>query len=439
MTDPIACLDIGSTFTKGLLVDPATGAVRAQAQTPTTALTDVMAGVDAVLASLGALSTTPVLACSSAGGGLRLAVVGYERSVTAEAGFRVGLSAGAKVVHVTSGPLDPADLTALHAARPDIVLLVGGTDGGNADILLHNAHRLAASHLTLASPVVVAGNTAARDEVADILSTRGRPHLLADNVLPAIGTIAPAGARAAIRQAFLHHVIGGKRLSRDPRFAMLVRAATPDAVLRGVEVLADTAGADVLVIDIGGATTDVYSSVTPTGEDAGVRREIVAPLHRSRTVEADLGLRWSAEGVLEAAAREQLPHSKDLREYAVHLANEPSHLPGTPAERVTDLELARLCALVAIRRHARAPDPKHPARKLTDATLVLGSGGVLRHADEADARAVLDAVTADQAGGWPLPRAARTTVDTAYRLCAVGLLAEKHPGVAARVAAGLLG
>jgi len=159
MTDPIACLDIGSTFTKGLLVEPATGAVRAQAQTPTTALTDVMAGVDAVLASLGALSTTPVLACSSAGGGLRLAVVGYERSVTAEAGFRVGLSAGAKVVHVTSGPLDPADLTALHAARPDIVLLVGGTDGGNADILLHNAHRLAASHLTLASPVVVAGNT----------------------------------------------------------------------------------------------------------------------------------------------------------------------------------------------------------------------------------------------------------------------------------------
>ncbi len=439
ITDPIACVDIGSTFTKGVLVDPTSGAVTAQSQTPTTTLTDVMTGVDAVLSDLGATGRTPVLACSSAGGGLRLAVVGYERSVTAEAGFRVGLSAGAKVVHVTAGPLDPADVTALHAARPDIVLLVGGTDGGNADVLLHNARRLASSHLTLTRPVVVAGNAAARDEAAAALSTRGRPYVLADNVLPAIGTVAPAGARAAIREAFLHHVIGGKALSRDPRFTTLVRAATPDAVLRGVEVIADIAGADILVIDVGGATTDVYSSVTPTGEDAGLRREITPPLRRSRTVEADLGLRWNAEGVLEAAAREHLPHPADLREYAVHLANEPSHLPTTPDERARDLDLARLCALVAVRRHARPPGLREPARNLTDAVLVLGSGGVLRHADRSDAQAILDVVTADQAGGWPLPRAARTAVDTAYRLCAVGLLAEEHPEVAARVAAALLG
>lgn len=176
MTDPIACIDIGSTFTKGALVDPTTGTVTAQAQTPTTVLTDVMTGVDAVLADLGAGATTSVLACSSAGGGLRLAVVGYERSVTAEAGHRVGLSAGARIVHVAAGPLDPAGVTALHAGRPDIVLLVGGTDGGNAEVLLHNAHRLASSHLTLTAPVVVAGNTTARDDVADILRSRGRPY-----------------------------------------------------------------------------------------------------------------------------------------------------------------------------------------------------------------------------------------------------------------------
>ena len=82
-----------------------------------------------------------VLVCSSAGGGLRLAVVGYEREVTAEAGHRVGLSAGAKVVHVACGPMTGADVAALRAACPDLVLLVGGTDGGNAEVLLHNAER----------------------------------------------------------------------------------------------------------------------------------------------------------------------------------------------------------------------------------------------------------------------------------------------------------
>ena len=77
--------------------------------------------------------------CSSAGGGLRLAVVGYEQLVTAEAGHRVGLSAGARVVHVAAGPLDRAGVAALRAARPDVVLLVGGTDGGDAEVLRHNA------------------------------------------------------------------------------------------------------------------------------------------------------------------------------------------------------------------------------------------------------------------------------------------------------------
>ena len=86
-------------------------------------------------------TSADVLACSSAGGGLRLAVVGYERAVTAEAGHRVGLSAGARVVHVAAGPMDDAAFAALLDARPDVVLLVGGTDGGNAEVLLHNAER----------------------------------------------------------------------------------------------------------------------------------------------------------------------------------------------------------------------------------------------------------------------------------------------------------
>src|SRR5665811_163226 len=228
------------------------------------------------LAAQGFPVADEVLACSSVGGGLRLAVVGFERSVTAEAGHRVGLSAGAKVVHVAHGPMTTAQVTTLRAARPDVILLVGGTDSGNADVLLHNGSRLAKARM--GAPVVVAGNVEARADVAAALESTGRRFVLADNVLPMIGVINPDGARAAIRQVFLRHVIGGKGLSKGPEFAAMVRAATPDAMLRGVETLAAGTDGDVLVFDVGGATTDVYSVISPEGEDASLRKDVVAPL-----------------------------------------------------------------------------------------------------------------------------------------------------------------
>ena len=97
----LLCLDVGSTFTKAVLVG-ADGEVRGTAETLTTRRTDVLHGCHALAEELGAGGDSTTLACSSAGGGLRLAVVGHERQVTAEAGYRVGLSAGAKVVHVAS-------------------------------------------------------------------------------------------------------------------------------------------------------------------------------------------------------------------------------------------------------------------------------------------------------------------------------------------------
>ena len=88
----VLCVDVGSTFTKGFIVDTADGSPGPLAAVPTTSGTDVLDGVGALQAHLGA-GGLPILACSSAGGGLRLAVVGYEQSVTALAGHRVGLSA----------------------------------------------------------------------------------------------------------------------------------------------------------------------------------------------------------------------------------------------------------------------------------------------------------------------------------------------------------
>jgi len=441
----VLCVDFGSTFTKAVLLDPADGSPLVSAEVPTTVSTDVLDGyrwICETIAAQGFPAADEVLACSSAGGGLRLAVVGYERSVTAEAGHRVGLSAGAKVVQVVAGPMTTAQVATLRAARPDVILLVGGTDGGNADVLLHNGSRLAKARLGAA--VVVAGNVDVRAELAASLESTGRRFVLTDNVLPQIGVINPTGARAAIRQVFLRHVIGGKGLSKGPEFAAMVRAATPDAMLRGVEMLAAATDGDVLVFDIGGATTDVYTVISPEGEDAVLRKDVVPQLWHARTVEGDLGLRWNAGGAAEAATVEHLLSGSDLarlRAWAARVEANPAYLPQGAGEIELDLTLARVAALTALRRHARPSRPGDPARPLTRLAHVIGSGGVLRHSPQASQDSVLRAVTSDVAGGWKVPTNARTAVDSAYLLFAAGLLADAEghgPEVAARVARRVL-
>ncbi|MET7946890.1 glutamate mutase L [Micromonospora sp. NPDC005324] len=429
------CADVGSTYTKVAVVDLAAGVLAGAAAAPTTVGTDVLHGLDAAVAAATAglgVRDVPWYVCSSAGGGLRLAVIGYEALVTAQAGRRVGLSAGAHVVHVAAGRLGAADLTALRAARPDVVLLVGGTDGGDADTITHNATRLARARWR--RPVVYAGNADVRAPLTGLLRDAGVPVTDADNVLPRIGVLAPASARAAIRAVFLRHVIGGKRLSRGARFARLVRAATPDAVLTGVEVLADTLGGDLAVVDVGGATTDVYSVLTPDERATGPGREVAGSLWRARTVEGDLGMRWSAPGVVRAAAEERLlaaGEADDLTAAAARRAADPAFLAVDDVERAVDRRIATLAATVALRRHARgAATGERSGRDLRDVRLLVGSGGVLRHAPSDMAGQVLTAVLADHAGGWALPRAAAAVVDADYVLAAGGLLAEEHRGTA---------
>lgn len=445
---PVLCVDVGSTFTKGVLVDVASGDLLAGTSVPTSPVMPrgVLDGIDAVRAAVTARAGLPVaaigrddlLVCSSAGGGLRLAVVGYEQLVTAEAGHRVALSAGGTVVHVHAGPLDASGVAALKAARPDLVLLVGGTDGGNGDVLVHNARRLGVARLT--APVVVAGNADASSQALAELVSRGRRVSVTANVLPRIGVLEPAPARGALREAFLAHVIGGKHLARGrllgATFADLVRAPTPDAVLAGVQVLAAGSSGDVLVVDVGGATTDVYSVVTPSGEDAGLRKEVVGPLWGARTVEGDLGLRWSAPGVVAAAAAETLtdPADRGLAGYAARVAGDPGFVPSSGADAAADAALARLAVLVAVRRHGRPATPSAAPRPLRDVALVVGGGGVLRHGSPDLRRDVLAPLLADHGGGWRVPSAARLTVDSRYLLFAAGLLHERHPQAAAALA-----
>jgi uncharacterized protein (TIGR01319 family) len=432
VSELLACVDIGSTWTKAALVELPGGRLVETRQAPTTP-GDVVTGVLTATDGWGA----PVRACSSAGGGLRLAVVGYEELISTEAGHRAALSAGARVVHVTAGRLDPAALDRLAAVTPDVVLLVGGTDGGEAGVLRHNASMLASSAplqgpgasvrvlgvsgvLRRSVPVVVAGNAAVRDEVCALLTAAGVPVTAADNVLPDIGRLAPESARAAIRDVFLTHVIGGDRLSSDPRLRQWVQAVTPDAVLDGVAALAELrAGAEVpgvLVLDVGGATTDVHCVPAADAEQAALQRSAVGVPARRRTVEGDLGVQASADALREAAAAEGL---------------------ATPGDE--PLALGEAAAVVALRRHLRAEAAYGPGgASARGVGLVVLSGGVFRHADPAALAAVVDRVAADRGGAGGVLAGTQVVVDRRYVLAAAGLLAGDVPSAAAELLAELL-
>jgi uncharacterized protein (TIGR01319 family) len=433
----VICVDFGSTFTKASLVDLDEGRIVASAEHRTTIDTDVLEGYDACLAALVAQDAraedAPTLACSSAGGGLRIAVVGNEELVTAEAGRRVALSSGGKVVAVLAASRGD-DLAELIDCEPDVVLLTGGTDGGNAEPILTCARALAP---VWEGPVVVAGNTEAQADVAAILAHH--PLVVAPNVVPRIGVLAPEGARTAIRELFLSHVIGGKHLSHRDDFLAMVRGATPDIVLTGVELLAEVAG-DTVVVDIGGATTDVHSVVELDPEDAGLGREVVATTRVTRTVEGDLGMRWSAVTTVEAAGRD------DLAAAAVRRRGDVGFVPETDQECEVDEQIAREAAGLALRRHAGrskvvvSPEGRvveRSGKDLREVELLVGSGGILRHGRPGVAARVFAGSVGEVEGGWQLPRRAEVTVDVDYVLAAAGLLSAQYAETARRLVARL--
>ncbi len=445
---PVLCVDVGSTFTKAALVDTDNGELLATASHPTTLATDVLDGVDACREELArahpAAADAEVLACSSAGGGLRIAVVGTEALVTAEAGRRVALSSGGKVAVVSAGGLDEQAYADLQAASPDLVLLVGGTDGGNAEVLEADAAFLAGHGCAL--PVVVAGNADSAERVAGLLAGGGTPYVLTDNVVPKIGVLAPEPARRAIREVFLRHVIGGKGLSSRADFTAMVQGPTPDLVLTGVELLAAEVGRAVAVVDIGGATTDVHSVVPLDPEDAGLSREVVASTPVTRTVEGDLGMRWSALSTWEAGVEAGL-----LDDAPARGRRAPGRGPVVPADHGRSSG-RRTCtwrsaaATLAVRRHVGrsrvvvGPDGRvveRTGKDLREVVLLVGSGGVLRHAAPTEAGAVLAGAVGVSPEGWQQPEHPRVVVDRDYVLAAIGLLAPRHRSAAAVLARSL--
>lgn len=438
----IGLADFGSTFTKLRVVTP-DGRMVGSTQYPTVH-GDALVGLTAARQQLEYDHPTAdfaeTLACSSAGGGLRMAVVGLERDLTVEAARQAALSAGARVTTVVSAGLEGAtDAVELLAGQPDIILLVGGTNGGDEVTLRESAKALSelgGDHV----PVVIAGNEVVQDEAAKWLRNAGWTVAQAPNVMPAIRTFSPSGVREVLRRLFISHVIGGK-LGGGEQLKQLVQMATPDAVLRGTELLASLLtqrgiAAGLIVVDVGGATTDVHSALPGGRQPQGYKRALLPQSTSARSVEADLGVRWNALGILEAAREEGLLDAVETAKLGDHAAareQEPTYLSDCQSEADVDRRLTMLAITVALRRHVGrerltlTPDGAVLAREgrdLTEASLLIGTGGPLRSLDPADLDACL--ASALGRGRLLLPRHALTSIDHDYVLAAAGLLAGTH-------------
>lgn len=449
----LALADFGSTYTKLSLVEPGEGRLLARAEAPTSIGTDLMEGYAAALEAAEAAVGEPVeveeaLAASSAGGGLRVAAVGLVADLTAAAARQAALNAGARVGTVLAGRLEAEQLDELRAARPEIVLFAGGTDGGQSELVLENARRLAGAGLD--AYFVVACNSQVADEAAALLREAGATAEVAANVMPKLGELEIESAREAILRVFLDHVIGGKGLSASPAFQQMVRMPTPEAVLEATRLLSRGTGTvpgvgDVLVIDVGGATTDVHSTRVEEAATPGIEDPLLPPPATLRTVEGDLGLRSGAAGVVAADGRwikGEAPGGEDAVGRGVSLRSEDAKwIPDSPEEADLDRLLTIGCATHALRRHCgtmllsrREGGPPTLVRDgpdLREVERVLGTGGVFAHRE--DGVEILRSALARRAAHSLAPHDPILEVDSSYILAAAGILATHDADAAARL------
>ena len=249
------------------------------------------------------------LSSSSAAGGLGMVTIGLIPELSAEAARRAALGAGAKVIKVYAFRLSGKEIQELESLNPDILLLAGGTDGGNADVILENAKKLALSRVHC--PIVIAGNKVAADEVNAILSAAGKPTLVTDNVMPEVNVLNVEPAREMIRRVFIERIIEAKGLKRAEAFVEGILMPTPTAVLKAARLLSqgtprEKGLGDLVIVDIGGATTDVHSIGLGSPCQAGfIFKGLPEPLAK-RTVEGDLGIRYNATSILCLRGPERL-------------------------------------------------------------------------------------------------------------------------------------
>ena len=420
----VIATDCGSTTTKAILIEKKDGGYRQtfRGEAPTTveapfedvtrgvlnAIQEVeelsgrqiLAGERIIAPAAGAVGADVYISTSSAGGGLQMVVAGVVLAMTGESAQRCALGAGAIVMDALAandGRLPHEKIERIRQLRPDMVLLSGGTDGGTVSHVVELAEFIRAADpkprfgAGFKLPVIFAGNKDAREEVEKALG--GKVALtVTENIRPVLEEENLAPARHVIHDLFLEHV-----MAQAPGYRKLMGwtgapiRPTPEAVGQLMQTIARQQEINVVGVDIGGATTDVFS---------------VFEGAFNRTVSANLGMSYSVSNVLAEAGLDPIMRwvpfdieEADLRDRIKNKMIRPTTIPQLMQELQVEQAIAREALRLAFDQHrALAVGLKGVQSKRTLADvfeqgatgeslvemmtldLLVGSGGVLSHA-----------------------------------------------------------
>ncbi|HPM37134.1 MAG TPA: glutamate mutase L [candidate division Zixibacteria bacterium] len=473
----IVATDCGSTTTKAILIQYIDGEYRltTRGEAPTTVeapFEDVTMGVLNAVAEVEELSgrkllddngrfITPAqgdvgtdiyISTSSAGGGLQMMVAGVVRSMTAESAERAALGAGAIVMDVIASNdkrLPHQQIERIRHLRPDMILLSGGIDGGTTTHVVELAELISAADprprlgSSYKLPVIYAGNKDARDAIADTLAAEVDLKTV-DNLRPVLERENLGPAREEIHELFMEHV-----MAQAPGYKKLMSwcdapiMPTPGAVGLIIKTIADQYGIEAVGVDIGGATTDVFSVFRPEGGD-GVF---------NRTVSANLGMSYSISNVFAEATLPMVMRwvpfrmdERDLRNRVKNKMIRPTTIPQSMEELIFEQAIAKEALRLAFIQHknfATVLKGVQQQRTIADAfeqtgsgktivnmmtlNMLIGSGGVLSHAPRRQQAALMliDAF---------LPEGVtRLAVDSIFMMPQLGVLTEVQPKAATEV------
>ena len=447
-------IDFGSTFTKLTAVDTEVEDVIATSSHFTTVDTDISIGYkkafDALCKKLGEVPVfDKIIGCSSAAGGLKMAAVGLVEELTVEAARRVCLGAGAKVELSFSHHLTNDDVDKIIEKKIDIILLSGGTDGGNSECVLFNQKMLCERGVKI--PIIFAGNKNALDQIKQMAEKYQMNEYYCQNVMPKLNVLNIDDARNTIRQIFLDNIIVARGIKKIEKLIDKVLLPTPESVLRAATLLADGylkefGFGEIVLVDIGGATTDMYSICSASAKRSDVVIKGLEEPYAKRTVEGDLGMRYSALGVLSSLTEEEIKlinidEGVDLKKELNYLSEHVDNLPNNEHQIKIDEIIGRICVDKAMSRHVGKMEEAYTpmgmlynqyGKDLSKINFVIGTGGVLVHNE--NPHKILSAVEYKTKNGLELrPRTPRYLIDKDYLLASMGLLSEIDPLLALKI------
>ncbi len=445
MSHYILLADFGSTYTKFNLVDVHAETFRAKVTLPTSQSSTIMdcyhEGKELLLKEIDFDDDKDCYEeffCSSAWGGFKMVVIGFTHDLTRKAAEYAALGSGTRIVKDYYYDLSEEDIQEIQTLKPDAVLLTGGTNKGNQSFVLDVAAKMA-KYLDKMD-IIYAGNEQAQDAVRNLFKNNQCPLHIVENVMPEVDVINIEPVRAISRQIFMDKILQTNGLKEVAEFSQLPIIPTPTAVLKATELYGLEKGESILVVDVGGATTDVHSYGKGLPMNSNVHYQGLLEPELKRSVEGDLGMRESSQSVVNQIGLNTLLRYLDFQwtpevvdASIQRRVDNHKYIPHNQQEHALDQLLASFAIHTAVKRHVGRLTKidnvsyRQTGKDLRNCAIVIATGGVMIHAENPlemmeDAFQYSERVLN--------PKAPDFYLDQNYILSAVGLVSQKYPKLA---------